>query len=62
MLIMKDQKREIMKRIELLNNENIRRLGGKENYKKFEILIAYTINKVDTREQEKTASEEQKSF
>ena len=38
MLIMKCEKRQITDKIELLNQERIRKFGEKENYKYFEIL------------------------
>ena len=50
MLIMKSGKREIIKGIELLNQERIRTLGETENHKYLGIMEADTIKEVEMKE------------
>ena len=50
MLIMEGRKREITERIELLNQERMRMLGKKENYKYLVILEANTIKQMKMKE------------
>ena len=50
MLVMKNVKRHMTKGIELANKEEIRTLGGKENFKFLGILKADTIKQVKMKE------------
>ena len=50
MLIMKSNKRHVMDRMELPNQEKIRMLGEMETYKYLWILEAHTIKQVEMKE------------
>ena len=50
LLIMKTRKRQITERIELPNQERIRMLGEKENYKYLGILEANTMKQAEMKE------------
>ena len=63
LLIMKGGKREIIEGIELPNQERIRMLGKKENYKYLRLLDADTIKQVEMKEKiGKEHSDEQENF
>ena len=64
MLIIKSGKRETTVRIEVLNQESMRTLGEKKNYKYFRILEADTIKQAEMKEKkkkEKSASGEKEN-
>ena len=62
MLIMKSGKRETVEGIELQNQENIITVGEKENHKYLGILKAETIKQKETKEKNKSTSDERESF
>ena len=62
MLIMKSGKRQMVKRIELWNQEKIRTLWEKETYKYLRILEVDTSNKRDERNIFKNTSGERENY
>ena len=61
---MKNRKRQMTERIELLNKEKIRTLGEKETYKYLEILEVDTIKRVKIKEKKlkKNTSKERENY